>query len=229
MPTVAIVEDHLLLAETLQAALTHHGINAIVFAPNEPATLLPGLIELAPDLVLLDLDLGEYGDSTPLVAPLTAAGIRVLVVTGTTERLRIAATIEQGAYGYHQKALGFDALVASACGALDGAHVLDPAERAALLRELTQSRVAHERAQNTYTQLTDREQGTLQALGEGRSVTEIAGDWVVSEATVRTHVRGVLVKLGVASQLAAVAAARRNGWLTPLSPLSEGRAPLSLG
>jgi DNA-binding CsgD family transcriptional regulator len=35
----------------------------------------------------------------------------------------------------------------------------------------------------------------------------------VSEATVRSHVRGVLTKLDVTSQLAAVALALRSGWL----------------
>jgi DNA-binding NarL/FixJ family response regulator len=44
-------------------------------------------------------------------------------------------------------------------------------------------------------------------------VTEIARGWVVSEATVRSHVRGVLTKLNVGSQLAAVAAALDAGWL----------------
>ncbi len=216
MPTVAIVEDHLLLAETLQAALAHHGIDATVCAPEALETLQSRLLELRPDLVLLDLDLDRFGDSTEIVAPLAASGIRVLIVTGATERLRLAGAIENGAIGYQLKSLGFDALVATTTAALVGAPVLDPKVRSDLLLELAQARAAQERRIVRFTVLTDREQGTLQALGEGRSVHEIANDWVVSEATVRTHVRGVLVKLGVASQLAAVAEARRNGWLTPL-------------
>ena len=52
----------------------------------------------------------------------------------------------------------------------------------------------------------------LRSIAHGLSVQDIAADWVVSEATVRTHVQGVLAKLGVRSQLAAVAAARRSGW-----------------
>lgn len=43
-------------------------------------------------------------------------------------------------------------------------------------------------------------------------MTEIASDAVVSVATVRSQVRGVLTKLGVSSQLQAVARARRAGW-----------------
>jgi DNA-binding NarL/FixJ family response regulator len=213
MPAVAIVEDHLLLAETLCTALHQRGVDATVVPVQESAAMLGALLDAAPDVVLLDLDLGRFGDSTPLIAPLSAAGIRVLVVTGVAERLRVAQAVEQGAFGIQPKALGFDALLATATAVLAGVTVLDATDRAALLTDLAQARAERERACVAYRQLTAREQGTLQALGEGRSVHEIAGDWVLSEATVRTHVRGVLVKLGVASQLAAVAAARRRGWL----------------
>ena len=55
----------------------------------------------------------------------------------------------------------------------------------------------------------------LHALGRGMSVGHIAAERVVSEATVRTQVRGVLMKLGVSSQFEAVAHASRSGWLSP--------------
>ncbi len=52
----------------------------------------------------------------------------------------------------------------------------------------------------------------LRALCEGRAVDEIARDAVVSVSTVRSQVRAILRKLGVNSQLAATALARRAGW-----------------
>ena len=52
----------------------------------------------------------------------------------------------------------------------------------------------------------------LSALLEGTSAAGIATSSFVSEATVRSQIRGVLTKLGVTSQLAAVALARRVGW-----------------
>jgi DNA-binding NarL/FixJ family response regulator len=213
---VAIVEDHLLLAETLGAALCGRGVEAFVLPVAAQASLLAGLLQRHPDLVLLDLDLGGFGDSTPLVTPLAAAGIRVLMVTGSTDRLGIAAALEQGAVGYLSKADGFDALVATTVAALGSSGVLDPLGRAELLAELIEDRKLQEDIDATYRRLTDRERGTLRALGDGHSVHDIAADWVVSEATVRSHVRGLLVKLGVASQLAAVSTARRNSWLSPV-------------
>jgi DNA-binding NarL/FixJ family response regulator len=81
-----------------------------------------------------------------------------------------------------------------------------------LLDELTRSRAARERDLAPYATLTAREADTLRALARGWSVADIAANWVVSENTVRSHVRGVLAKLGAPSQLAAVADAVRTGW-----------------
>ena len=53
----------------------------------------------------------------------------------------------------------------------------------------------------------------LLALAEGRSADEIARSSYVSLPTVRTQIRGILVKLGVGSQLAAVGMAIERGWL----------------
>ena len=52
----------------------------------------------------------------------------------------------------------------------------------------------------------------LQGLVRGMSAEEIAADTYVSIATVRSHIRAILQKLGVNSQLAAVAAATKAGW-----------------
>jgi DNA-binding NarL/FixJ family response regulator len=60
--------------------------------------------------------------------------------------------------------------------------------------------------------LTEREQFVLAELIEGHCAEEIASDAVVSISTVRSHIKSILQKLGVSSQLAAVALARRAGW-----------------
>ncbi len=215
-PSVALVDDHLLLAEALSAALIARGVRTHIITELAAAALVQTLVRVQPDLVLLDLDLGPFGDSTSVIAALVTAGLRVLVVTGSTDRFALAAALEQGAIGCQSKGAGFDALVAATSAALQGSAVTDPAERAQLLHELALHRAARAQLDASFQRLTDREQGALRALGDGHSVHEIAELWVVSEATVRSHVRGVLEKLGVGSQLAAVAQARRNRWLAHL-------------
>lgn len=213
MATVVIVEDHALVADTLAAVLRRRGVDATTVCCEDTEPLLDRIAEIAPRLVLLDLDLGAGRDGTALVRPLARLGIRTLVVTGTDDRLRIAAAVELGAVGYQPKAAGFDALLAATCAALDGRPVLDEPERSDLLCELYRARSARTRAFEPFERLTEREREVLEALAEGRSVRDIADDWVVSDTTIRAHVRGVLAKLGTSSQLAAVASAWRSGWL----------------
>lgn len=215
MPLVAIVEDHQLLAETLRAALERSGITTRILTPCRLPDLLRQLCAVAPDLVLLDLDLGDHGDSTPLVAGLVAAGIRVLVVTGSTDRLQIASALEQGAIGYQLKGPGLDALLTRVAEALAASAPLDAEERVRLLDDLRRTRAARSRELAPFALLTPREAETLRELARGRSVADIASRWVVAEATVRSHVRAILSKLEVPSQLAAVATALRTGWYTP--------------
>jgi DNA-binding CsgD family transcriptional regulator len=57
-------------------------------------------------------------------------------------------------------------------------------------------------------QLTVRERQVLWALSEGEGAEQIARAFFVSIGTVRSHIQGILGKLGVSSQLAAVARAR---------------------
>lgn len=210
--TVVIVEDHTLLAETLQTALRRRDIEAVI-VPCDAADLCEQILAVGPDLVLLDLDLGAELDGNDVLVPLVAAGIRVLVVTGTADPMRIATALERGAVGYERKESGFESLLARACAALDGRAAIDEPERWRMLRELAHARAEQQRAFEPFERLTEREREVLEALVEGRSVREMADDWVVSDATVRTHVRGLLGKLNAPSQLGAVATALRAGWL----------------
>jgi two-component system nitrate/nitrite response regulator NarL len=210
---VLIVEDHTLLAQSLSLALRAEGFAVEIAALTDRAQLLAEVSADAPALVLLDLELGELGDGTELVAPLVAAGSRVLVVTGAVDRCRVAATVEAGAVGFVNKSAPFDVLLELVMRAAAGDAVLDPAERADLLTELRRRRAEQARLTAPLQRLSERERHVLVGLGEGKSVDTIARESFVSEATVRTQVRAVLTKLDVSSQLAAVAKARRAGWL----------------
>jgi DNA-binding NarL/FixJ family response regulator len=215
MSSVAIVDDHRLFAEALRLALGQSGVEARVVAPAAPSQVVADLVTESPELVLLDLDLGAWGDSTPLIAPLVAAGLRVLVVTGTSDRMRIAAALEQGAIGYQLKEPGLQPLLLRISRALSARGALDAEHRVVLLDELVRTRAATAAARAPFELLTEREAQTLRELVRGHSVATIAAGWYVSEATVRSHVRSILGKLAVPSQLAAVAAAVETGWAGP--------------
>ena len=88
--TVLIVDDHQLVATSLALGLRAEGVAARHEAPRGAAAVLAAA-RPGPGLALLDLDLGRDEQRRPidgvaLVAPLRAAGWRVLVLSGSTDR-----------------------------------------------------------------------------------------------------------------------------------------------
>lgn len=210
---LALVEDHTLLAESVGLALAAEGLDVVVADLTSPDALHASLAADPTLLVLLDLDLGgAIGDGTDLIPGLVAAGAAVLVVSGVRDRIRIAAALEAGAIGFLPKDEPFEVLLDTALRAAASERVLDQNERHTLLAELRAHRAQSRQQFAPFERLTPREQEVLRELTAGKSVESIAADSFVSTATVRTQVRGVLTKLDVRSQLAAVAKARAAGW-----------------
>jgi DNA-binding NarL/FixJ family response regulator len=211
-----ILEDHELLSGTLALALRQRGLH--VEAMNGPSreAVLERVAALAPVLVLLDLDLGPaLGNGVELVRPLVEAGARVVIMSGDTSRPRLGACVEAGASGIVPKASRFDELVEAVQRSAEGRDLLPESERQSLLAELRESRRAGQRRLAPFHSLTPREQAVLARLMAGESAEAIAEHSYVSLATVRSQIRGILTKLGVNSQLAAVALAREAGWRPP--------------
>lgn len=210
---IVIVEDHRLLAETVGLALQVEGHDVVVANLENELSLLGSVEPDERTLILLDLDLGALGDATRLIPAFVGAGAAVLMVTGVRDRMRLAATLEAGAIGYLAKDAPFDELLETVLRAASGEAVIETNTRLELLAELRRHRSAERDRHAPFESLTARERQVLAALGDGKSVETIASEWVVSPATVRTQVRGILTKLDVNSQLAAVAKARAAGVL----------------
>lgn len=213
-PRVVLVDDHQLLTQSLAVALEMEGLACSVAPLQDRASLLRTVVELSPDLVLLDLDLGgDLGDGSLIVAPLVRDGFRVLVVSGSVDQDQIGRSLENGAVGVLDKAATFTVLLDTVVAAARGQEVLDPTRRRHLVQKTRDRRACQTEAMAPFERLSAREAEVLRALGQGLSVVAIAQAGFVSEATVRSQVRAVLTKLGVTSQLQAVALANRCGWL----------------
>jgi DNA-binding NarL/FixJ family response regulator len=210
---VVIVEDHALLADTVGLALGAEGLDVDVAPLTGMGDVVERVRGQAPCLTMLDLDLGSLGDGVDLVPDLVAAGADVLVVTGDHDPVRLASALAAGAVGYVTKDASFDVLVDTITRASAGEPVIDANARQELLAGLRRARAERDRTLAPFDSLTPRERDVLQAIADGKTAESIAAEWVVSVATVRTQVRGVLTKLDCTSQLAAVAKARRAGWL----------------
>jgi DNA-binding NarL/FixJ family response regulator len=209
---VAIVEDHGLLAQSLAFALANLGVEVHTVADIRPPSVLETLANRPLDVVLLDFDLGPAGNGLQLVRPLTEMGFRVVMLTGETNSIRLAECIEGGAVGIISKQEPFERLVEHVTDVVAGRNILSMATREQMLSELRAYRAREGKRLAPFERLTAREREVLRDVMDGKNAEMIAAESFVSVATVRSHIKSLLAKLGVNSQLAAVAMARRAGW-----------------
>ncbi len=216
---ILIVEDHVLFAESLEVVLSVEGYDvrriSIPDFSGTAATLLSTVIRQKPRIVLLDLDLGQFGDGVRLIAPLAKSGINVVVVTASTDRGRWGESIRNGARTVLSKARPLSDTLATVRRITQGLPVMTHEEREDLLRIWHQTRSEIQEVQDKIALLTPRESQVLGHLMRGQTVHDIAAASVVSEATVRTQVKSILAKLEVSSQLAAVGLAHQIDWKPP--------------
>lgn len=216
MHRLLIVDDHPLVATGLQLALRSRGWDVQVAGGPTADAVVEQARAFEPECVLLDLHLGVLGNGRDLIGPLRAMSRAVVMLTGETDRLLLAACLEAGAEGWIGKGAFLDDVIALVEDALAGRPLLGCAKREELLDDLRAHRAGLERSRSPFEQLTRREQRVLGALTDGLSCEEIAEAHFVALTTVRSQVRGILQKLGVRSQLAAVATANRAGWTPPI-------------
>ncbi len=225
---VMLVEDQVLMAMALEIALRGRGweVEAISGPSAEAIVELAQLFQ--PDCVLLDLNLGNVGSGVDLIAPLMATGAHVVMLTAERRRLMLAECLQQGAAGWIGKGAALDEVDDTLAHVLDSGSVIGRADRDELLAELRLERSGHTRATATFEQLTHREALVLGALIDGLGAEEIAAAHFVALTTVRSQIRAVLQKLGVRSQLAAVAVASAHRELLPEEARSgrDRRRPL---
>lgn len=210
--SVAIIDDHLLLSDALRAALVAEGFAVLVPALTHMDSLTAELRDAAPTVTLLDLDLGPVGSGEELIPVGIESGSRVLIVTATKDEAVVGRCLEAGAWGWVPKDSAVETLVEAVLLATDGKPIMDPSVRDGYIRVWRRRHEEDKKRRECFDALTRREGEVLWMLREGKSVERIAGESFVSEATVRSQVRAILNKLGVNSQLEAVAMATKTGW-----------------
>lgn len=216
---ILLLEDHALFAESLDLALTMEGYDVrrypVPAVPGSTAPLITAAARIQPRIVLLDLDLGGFGDGAELIHPLARSGANVVVVTASTDPARWGECVRNGARTVISKTRPLNDIMSVVRRIHHGLPVMDHEERETLLRSWREQRSQHELVRRRLAALTIREREVLGQLMEGRPVREIARARYVSDATVRTQVKSILAKLEVSSQLAAVGLARSVDWQPP--------------
>ena len=124
---IVVVDDQLMFAQVVAVALARHGFDASS-ADLSPGTRLTALVSRLerdpPDVMLVDLDLGEFGDGDVLIQPAVRAGIEVIVVTDSTDQGDQDRALESGARSILRKTQSLSDLVHEVSGLLSERHGL---------------------------------------------------------------------------------------------------------
>jgi len=204
MTSVLIVDDHPVVRSGLRTLLAAAPGIEVVGEAADGATAIRLAREVAPDVVLCDLRLGDGIDGVGVARELVSRqGPAVVILTTYDHDTDIVRAVEAGAAGYLLKDAGLDQIIRAVQGAAAGETVLSEAMTARVVDTMRTAPKA----------LSDREREVLTLVEEGLSNRQIAKRLFVSEATVKTHLSHVYDKLAAPSRTAAVAAARARGLL----------------
>ena len=209
-----IADDHALFRDSLRSLLESRGIEVVGEAVNgrEAVELAARLV---PDIVLMDLGMPEVG-GLEATRRLVAAqpGVRVVVLTASTDDEDLFEALKAGAQGYLLKDLDADSFFKLLEGALAGQPALTPALSRKILQAF--SRPPTQALRDDPDALTERELEVLHLMVEGiTSNRQLARRLDVSENTVKFHVRNILDKLHLHNRAQAVSLALRKKMVDP--------------
>jgi NarL family two-component system response regulator LiaR len=205
---VVIADDHPIVRRGMRALLaTEPGI-ALVGEAADGAAAVREVLALAPDVVLMDLEMPQMDGIAAIRAILAERPeTRILVVTSFSTDDKVFAAIKAGALGYLLKDSSPEALVGAIHQVYRGEPSLHPTIARKVLGELARPAALP----SAPDPLTARELAVLQLVARGLGNQEIADTLSISEATVRTHVSSILGKLHLASRTQAALYALREG------------------
>ena len=218
MITVAMIEDHQILVDSLSLMLRYEP--DIEFL-GSAASIEKGrylLKETSPDVLLLDVGLpdGSGLDLIPEVNQISPE-TNIIVLTSLTDETTLMRVVDSGISGFISKDSKLSDLLVTIRKAAEGEIVMPTSLLVGLLMRMPRDKAAAYQDDKGWERLTIREQEVLERLATGKTGDEIAEELHIAPLTVRTHIRNLMSKMGVHSRLEAVAFGMKNGLIDPPS------------
>jgi DNA-binding NarL/FixJ family response regulator len=213
---VVLVDDQAMVRTGLRMVLAAEPDIDVVGEAADGASGLRVVTELKPDVVLLDVRMPGM-DGLEAARRILAADLptRVIVLTTFDEDEYVAAALRAGVSGFLLKVGPPEDLVVAVRTVAAGQGLLDPAVTLRVIESFAAAPSPDPVRAGQLTQLTEREVDVLGLVAAGLTNGEIAARLYLGEATVKTHVSRVLLKLGLRDRVQAVAFAYESGLVTP--------------
>jgi DNA-binding NarL/FixJ family response regulator len=195
-----VADDHKLMISAVRAALADAADIEIVGEANSGSEVLPLVGRTTPDVVLLDLRMpGMDGLRCLELLRERHPAVKAIVVSGNDDPAAVEASLARGAVAFIHK-------------------TIDPGDLAAVIRQAIAGNVFFAvsnrptvEAARSDLELTPRETEILRALVDGQSNKQIAGQFWLSEQTIKYHLTNIYRKLQVSSRTEAVRQAYEHG------------------
>lgn len=207
---VVIVDDEKFVRGALRTYLSQTQDVVVVGEGENGLDAIRLVRELHPQVILIDIQM-------PGMDGITAIGhlveefpeIRILVVTGHVEDGHLKSALMAGASGYVVKDAEPERIIAAVREVHAGECPIDPAVTHLLVADVRKSRPA--KSEHPEVELSEREEGVLKLLCEGKSNSEIASALYLSESTVKYHLVRLGRKFSARDRLQLVISALRSG------------------
>lgn len=225
--SVLLVDDHATMRMGFRMILEAAGMT-IAGEAGTGEEAIHAVKGMRPDVVCMDVqmpDLDGIEATRRIRAELgDADGPRIVIVTTFDRDDYLFSALDAGASGFLLKNAGPEELVSAVRVVASGEALLAPEVTRRVIERFASRGAGEERApgdagsdqalpvQTDDAGFTEREADVLRLLARAMSNTEIAGELFIGEATVKTHVSNVLLKLGARDRVAAVVWAHRHGF-----------------
>lgn len=215
-----IVDDHPLFRQGVRFALDAEPDFDVVGEAADGDQALRMAAELAPDVVLSDVNI-PGPDGVEIVRSLKSAlpHTGVILMTAYDDEDQLFDAVRVGAAAYFLKDLGPTELMDSIRRVSRGEYLINenvlskPLVASRVLKQFNDLSASDRDVEPLFVPLSNREIEVLDYIAEGNSNKEIARALGISDQTVKNHITSILRKLAVNDRTQAVVYAIRHGWI----------------
>jgi DNA-binding NarL/FixJ family response regulator len=209
---VLIVDDDELMRAGLRGVLSSDPAIDVAGEAGDGRDALHRARLLEPDVVLMDVRMpGLDGIAATERVLAEVPGARVVILTTFEQDDYIFGALRAGASGFLLKRTRPEELLAAIHTIAAGDSLLSPSVTSRVIERMAHQPAPDAARDARLGELTPRELEVLELVARGLSNGEIAAELVIEESTVKTHVKRVLMKLGVRDRVQAVIYAYETG------------------